>query len=63
VTHIGAHSTGAESARMVAAHHESARRFLSKKYASWWLLPVRVVLRVGLSLRSRTIQRRLERGE
>jgi len=63
VTHIGAHSTGTESARMVAAHHESARRFLSKKYASWWLLPVRVALRVGLSVRSRTIRRRLERVE
>jgi N-acetylglucosaminyl-diphospho-decaprenol L-rhamnosyltransferase len=59
VTHVGAHSTGSESARMVAAHHASARRFLSKKYAGWWLWPVRVVLRVGLAIRSRAIQRRL----
>jgi N-acetylglucosaminyl-diphospho-decaprenol L-rhamnosyltransferase len=62
VTHIGAHSTGSESARMVAAHHASARRFLSKKYAGWWLWPVRVVLRVGLAIRSRAIQRRLPTG-
>ena len=59
VTHVGAHSTGSESARMVAAHHASARRFLSKKYASWWLWPVRVVLAIGLAVRSRAIQRRL----
>ncbi|MBX3193998.1 MAG: glycosyltransferase family 2 protein [Microbacteriaceae bacterium] len=61
VTHTGAHSTGSESARMVAAHHESARRFLSKKYSGWWLWPVRVALRAGLSLRSRAITRRLRR--
>jgi N-acetylglucosaminyl-diphospho-decaprenol L-rhamnosyltransferase len=61
VTHVGAHSTGGESARMVAAHHESARRFLSKKYAGWWLWPVRVTLRVGLAIRSRAITRRLRR--
>lgn len=62
VTHVGAHSTGSESARMVAAHHASARRFLSKKYTGWWLWPVRVVLRVGLAIRSRAIQRRLSTG-
>lgn len=61
VTHVGAHSTGGESARMVAAHHASARRFLSKKYTGWWLWPVRVALRAGLHLRSRSIIRRLER--
>ena len=59
VTHVGAHSTGSESARMVVAHHDSARRFLSKKYSGWWLWPVRVTLRVGLALRSRAIIRRL----
>jgi N-acetylglucosaminyl-diphospho-decaprenol L-rhamnosyltransferase len=61
VTHVGAHSTGGESARMVRAHHESARRFLSKKYTGWWLWPVRITLRVGLALRSRAITRRLRR--
>jgi N-acetylglucosaminyl-diphospho-decaprenol L-rhamnosyltransferase len=59
VTHAGAHSTGGESARMVVAHHDSARRFLSKKYAGWWLWPVRAGLAVGLALRSRAIRRRL----
>jgi len=61
VTHVGAHSTGGESARMVQAHHQSARRFLSKKYAGWWLWPVRLTLRVALNLRSRAITRRLRR--
>jgi N-acetylglucosaminyl-diphospho-decaprenol L-rhamnosyltransferase len=60
VTHAGAHSTGGESARMVVAHHDSARRFLSKKYAGWWLWPVRATLAVGLALRSRAIRRRLD---
>jgi N-acetylglucosaminyl-diphospho-decaprenol L-rhamnosyltransferase len=59
VTHVGAHSTGSESARMVSAHHDSARRFLSKKYSGWWLWPVRVTLAVGLALRSQAIRRRL----
>jgi N-acetylglucosaminyl-diphospho-decaprenol L-rhamnosyltransferase len=61
VTHVGAHSTGSESARMVVAHHDSARRFLSKKYSGWWLWPVRITLRVGLALRSRAIIRSLHR--
>ena len=60
VTHAGAHSTGGESARMVVAHHNSARRFLSKKYAGWWLWPVRAALAVGLAVRSRAIRRRLD---
>ncbi|MGN6502873.1 MAG: glycosyltransferase family 2 protein [Pseudolysinimonas sp.] len=63
VTHVGAHSTGNESARMVQAHHDSARRFLSKKYSGWYLWPVRAVLAVGLAIRSRAITRRLRRGE
>jgi N-acetylglucosaminyl-diphospho-decaprenol L-rhamnosyltransferase len=61
VTHVGAHSTASESARMVAAHHESARRFLAKKYSGWYLWPIRITLRAGLHLRSRAIIRRLER--
>lgn len=61
VTHVGAHSTGGESARMVKAHHDSARRFLSKKYVGWYLWPIRAGLAVGLAIRSRAITRRLER--
>ncbi len=59
VTHTGAHSTTSESARMIAAHHDSARRFLNRKYARRWMWPIRVSLRVGLSLRSAIVRRRL----
>jgi N-acetylglucosaminyl-diphospho-decaprenol L-rhamnosyltransferase len=61
VTHTGAHSTGSDSRRMVAAHHESAQRFLNKKYAGPWLWPVRVALTVGLKLRSAIVTRNLNR--
>lgn len=60
VVHTGAHSTTSDSARMAQAHHDSARRFLNKKYAGWWLWPVRVSLTVGLGLRSRFVRRSLE---
>lgn len=60
ITHTGAHSTTKESARMVRAHHASARRFLSKKYAGWWLWPVRVALSVGLAVRFALVRRHAE---
>lgn len=60
VTHSGAHSTTQESALMVRAHHASARRFLSKKYAAWWLWPVRVTLSAGLAVRSGLVRRHAE---
>ncbi|NRD25415.1 glycosyltransferase family 2 protein [Frigoribacterium sp. VKM Ac-2836] len=53
VTHVGAHSTRNESVAMRREHHRSAYRFLSRKYAAWWLWPLRLALRVGLSLRAR----------
>lgn len=60
VTHTGAHSTTEDSARMVAAHHASARLFLNRKYSGWYLWPVRAGLSVGLSLRSAVQRRGLE---
>jgi len=59
--HIGGQSTGGESARMVRAHHASARRFIGRKYAGWWLWPVRVVVATGLSVRSALVVRGLSR--
>jgi N-acetylglucosaminyl-diphospho-decaprenol L-rhamnosyltransferase len=59
VVHSGAHATTTESAQMVRTHHDSARLFLSRKYAGAWLWPVRVVLTIGLQLRSALIQRNL----
>jgi N-acetylglucosaminyl-diphospho-decaprenol L-rhamnosyltransferase len=59
-THSGAHSTTTESARMISVHHESARRFLNRKYSGAWLWPVRVSLTIGLGLRSALLRRRVE---
>jgi N-acetylglucosaminyl-diphospho-decaprenol L-rhamnosyltransferase len=61
-THSGAHSTTTESARMITAHHDSARRFLNRKYSGAWLWPVRVTLTIGLHLRSALLRRRVEAG-
>lgn len=63
VVHTGAHSTTTDSAAMIAAHHMSARRFLSKKYSGWWLWPVRFVLGIGLVVRSAIIGRRIRKQE
>ena len=38
---------------MIRAHHESAYRYLAKRYRAWYLWPVRVALKVGLATRSR----------
>ena len=58
VVHSGAHSTSDHSARMIAVHHQSARRFLTRKYSGWYLWPVRVMLIAGLDLRSAFLSRR-----
>jgi N-acetylglucosaminyl-diphospho-decaprenol L-rhamnosyltransferase len=61
VEHSGAHSTDSsagESARMIAAHHTSAKRFLSRKYSGPLLWPVRVALRAGLTVRSTVLKRK-----
>lgn len=51
VTHIGAHSTASVSTRMLAVHHDSAYRYLSRRYPAWWQAPIRWALRIGLRLR------------
>lgn len=61
VVHTGAHSTEGESARMIRAHHDSARKFLSRKYPRAWHWPIRVVLATGLTMRSRLAERRSAR--
>lgn len=66
VVHIGGHSTsdgatGGSSARMIRAHHDSARRFLRTKYPGPLLAPVRGLLSVGLHLRSRLLERSARR--
>lgn len=53
ILHIGGHSTAQTSARMIRIHHESAYRYLSRKYRGPWLAPVRAAIRAGLALRLR----------
>ncbi|MCU1637118.1 MAG: glycosyltransferase family 2 protein [Cryobacterium sp.] len=52
VVHTGAHSTSHSSAAMDVAHHESAYRYLSRRYSAGYLAPLRGFLRVSLALRS-----------
>jgi len=51
VEHEGGHSTRNHSARMITAHHVSARLWIRKRYAGilWW--PVRTVVATGLIIR------------
>jgi N-acetylglucosaminyl-diphospho-decaprenol L-rhamnosyltransferase len=52
VEHAGGQSTKRYSRRMLVVHHTSAAEYLDKKYASWYLWPLRKVLRFGLFVRS-----------
>jgi N-acetylglucosaminyl-diphospho-decaprenol L-rhamnosyltransferase len=51
VAHEGAHATSRAPAAMLAAHHASAYRYLSRRYHGLRWLPVRIVLRAGLAAR------------
>ena len=53
VTHVGGHSWRADPTPMLRAHHEAARRYVSKRWAGWCWLPLRAVVRVGLAVRFR----------
>ena len=55
--HSGAHATKAHSAAMLRAHHASAKRFVALRYGAPHLWPVRAILTVGLSVRSRVVAR------
>ncbi len=57
VNHDGGHATSREPRAMVAAHHASAYRYLSRRYAGWRWLPVRLVLRAGLWARAALARR------
>jgi N-acetylglucosaminyl-diphospho-decaprenol L-rhamnosyltransferase len=51
VTHTGGHATRREPAAMLAAHHRSLYRFLSRQYAGPRYAPLRAVLALGLAVR------------
>lgn len=61
VTHLGAHSTGSVSERMLGVHHDSAYRYLSRRYRGAWLAPLRLLLRIGLAVRLRATVARTAR--
>lgn len=58
VVHTGAHSTSQALTSMDLAHHDSAYRYLSRRYAAPHLAPLRAFLRIGLRLRSRWLARK-----
>jgi len=51
IVHSGAHSTSRQASFMRTVHHQSAARYLTRKYSAWYLAPLRVGLRVALYLR------------
>jgi N-acetylglucosaminyl-diphospho-decaprenol L-rhamnosyltransferase len=58
VVHIQGHSTARSSARMLAAHHDSARRYINDRHPGWRWAPVRVAVGAGLAVRLRLETRR-----
>jgi N-acetylglucosaminyl-diphospho-decaprenol L-rhamnosyltransferase len=60
VRHTGGHATSRDAARMAAEHHRSAWRYLSRRYSGLRWLPLRLVLRAGLLIRS-VLARRVPR--
>ena len=59
-THIGGDATRRAAAAMVAAHHDSAYRYLAGQYGRPWQAPVRAGLKVALGAR-RVLAQRSER--
>jgi N-acetylglucosaminyl-diphospho-decaprenol L-rhamnosyltransferase len=51
VMHIGGHATSQASAKMLAAHHESAYRYLADRHQGLLWKPVLAAVRLGLALR------------
>lgn len=51
VTHLGGHATRRDAIRMLAEHHRSLYRYLSRQYAGPRFALLRVGLAVGLALR------------
>jgi N-acetylglucosaminyl-diphospho-decaprenol L-rhamnosyltransferase len=51
VVHVGGVSWKARPARMISAHHASARRYLHRRYNRWYQWPVRAAITVGLKAR------------
>lgn len=57
VTHIGGTSTRRRSHTMLRVHHESAYRYLAKRYHHWYQAPLRWALYVGITAHDRLTNR------
>ncbi|GAA4187922.1 glycosyltransferase family 2 protein [Gryllotalpicola kribbensis] len=57
VTHTGAHSTTNHASAMRREHHRSAYLYLSRKYSAPYLWPLRIGLKIALSVRARFTSR------
>jgi N-acetylglucosaminyl-diphospho-decaprenol L-rhamnosyltransferase len=55
-SHTVGHSTKGSKKNMVKAHHQSAKRFISKRYPGVLWSPIRWALGVGLTLRQWVVQ-------
>jgi N-acetylglucosaminyl-diphospho-decaprenol L-rhamnosyltransferase len=49
--HIGGHATSQASAKMLAAHHDSAYRYLADRHQGLAWKPVLLAVRAGLNVR------------
>jgi N-acetylglucosaminyl-diphospho-decaprenol L-rhamnosyltransferase len=58
VMHIGGTSWRDRPARMIRAHHASARRYLHRRYDRWYQAPLRLAITLGLALRQAVELRR-----
>ncbi|MFD6165095.1 glycosyltransferase family 2 protein [Oerskovia sp. NPDC060287] len=62
VTHVQGVSWKKDPAPMIRAHHRSARRYLDRRYSSWYQAPLRWVIALGLAVRERLEIRSAQRG-
>lgn len=58
VVHVQGHSTARAPATMLAAHHESAHRYIADRHRGWRWAPVRAIIRAGLAVRLKLETRR-----
>jgi len=63
IMHIGGATASQFPVRTTRAHHDSAYKYMAKKYPQWWLAPVRLVLKTGLAVRLWSILRRGRKGK
>lgn len=63
VTHDGGHATKKAPKVMLKAHHDSALKFLSRRYRGPLLAPVRLLLRLGLWVHFQLSARIVRMGE